>query len=131
MDISGAQINSAVLDAVSAQAQPAAQNNRPAPAPAQQQPSAEVTLSRDARERATQTSPERQPPAAANVSSNPVQAPDQAQSAHEESSKNTTTQARENESHEQQANVAIQAQTTAATYTARIAAQSYTSVSNF
>lgn len=132
MDISGAQLNSAVLDAVSAQAQPATQSNRPAPAaPAKQQPSTEVTLSRDARERAVQTSPEPQPSAAPTESRNPVQAPDEAPTAQEESNNNPTVQARENNASEKQSDAAVQAQTTAATYTARVAAQSYTSVSNF
>lgn len=132
MAISGAQLNSAALDAVSAQVQPAVQNNRAAPAPAQQQQSTEVNLSRDARERAAQASSgSQQPPAATNVSSNPVQAPVPAQAPREESSENPVVQARENESREQQANAVVQAQSTATTYTARVAAQSYTSVSNF
>jgi len=132
MDISGAQLNSAVLDAVSAQAQPVAQNNRPAPAPTQQQPSTEVSLSRDARERAAQLATAQQAaPAAENVTSNPVQPINESQSPREESAENTAVQARESEAPQQQANAAVKAQETAPTYTARIAAQSYISVSNF
>jgi hypothetical protein len=118
-----------VLDAVSAQ--PAAQNNRPAPAPAPQQPSTEVTLSRDARERTAQNTTAQQAPAAENVSNNPVRPANETQSSREESGENTAVQARERESRQQQANVAVKAQENAATYTARIAAQSYVSVSNF
>jgi len=92
-----------------------------------------VTLSRDARERANQ------PPAQieqsvekiVNATDNQVQASGQAQAAGEDSRETVAAQSRENENREQQSNVAIQAQATAPTYTARIAAQSYTSVSNF
>ena len=132
MDISGAQLNSAVLDAVSAQAQPAAQNNRPAPAPSQPQPSAEVSLSRDARERAAQVATAQQAiPATENVTNNPVRPASEIQSPREESGENPAVQARETEAPRPTANAAVQAQETAPTYTARIAAQSYISVSNF
>lgn len=133
MDVSSAQSNSTLLDVVAAQAQQVAQNSRPVTTPAtQQQPSTEVTLSRDARERANQPPPAQQPAATAtNVSNNPVQAPNSAQPASEESSETAAAQSRESENREQQANVAVQAQTVAPTYTARLAAQSYTNVSNF
>lgn len=133
MDISGTQTNSTLLDAVAAQAQPAAQNSRPASAPVQSQASSEVTLSRDARERANQPpSPiEQFAEKTANVSNNPVQAPGQTQPASEDLRETIAAQSRENENREQQSNVAVQTQATAPTYTARIAAQSYTSVSNF
>ncbi len=133
MDISGTQSNSTLLDAVAAQAQPVAQNNRPAPAPVQSQASSEVTLSRDARERANQPPAQIEQSAekTVNVADNPVQASGEAQAASEDSRETAAAQSRENENREQQSNVAIQAQATAPTYTARIAAQSYTSVSNF
>lgn len=130
MDISGTQLSGAILDAVAAQAQPPAQNSRPAPAPAQQ-PSTEVTLSRDARERIAQNTVAQQAPAAENVSNNPVQPANEAQSAREESGEDAAVQAREIESRRQQANVAVRAQENASTYSARVAAQSYVSVSNF
>lgn len=130
MDISGTQLSGAILDAVAAQ-QPPAQNNRPAPAPAQQQPSTEVTLSRDARERIAQNTVAQQAPAAENASNNPVQPANEAQSSRDESGEDTAVQAREIEARRQQANVAVKAQENATTYSARVAAQSYVSVSNF
>jgi hypothetical protein len=133
MDISSAQSNATLLDAVSAQTQQVSQSNRPTTSPpvAQQQPSAEVTLSRDARERANQP-PAAPQPATSNVGSNPVQEANKAQpAANEKPSETSAAQTRENQNREQQANAALQAQAVAPTYTARLAAQSYTNVSNF
>lgn len=132
MDISGAQLNSAVLDAVSAQPQTAPQNNRPSPSSAQKPVSTEVTLSRDARDRAAQPAPQPTEAAtAANVTSNPVQAPAEAQPTQGQDAESRAVQARESDARAQQANPAVQAQANAPTYTARVAAQSYSSVSNF
>ncbi len=128
MDVSGSKLNSAVLDAASAQVQTAAKPNRPAPNPVQQ-PSAEVTLSRDARDRAAQAAASQQQPAAANVAKNPVQPTSETQAPREESRENTAVKARENESRQQQSeNAATQSNTPS--YSARVAAQSYARVSN-
>ncbi len=129
MEVSSTQLSGAILDAVAAQTPPAPQSNRPAPA--QQPPSTEVTLSRDARERIAQSTVAQQAPAAENVTKNPVQPANEAPSSQEETGGNAAVQAQEIESRRQQANVAVKAQENAATYSARVAAQSYVNVSNF
>ena len=129
MDISGAQLNSAAISAYNAQLQTGTQQNqqsRPAEPPAatpSQPAKAEVTLSREGRERATQ--PEQPAPQPVVTSAPSVQSSSEAQPAQEE---RAAAQAREAQVR-QQATRADQLSTTS--YTARIAAQSYYSVSNF
>lgn len=126
MEISGAQLNNAVLDAVSAQGRPAVQESRQAPAPQPNQASAEVSLSRDARERAAQAQ-NAQPIPTPQAGQNPVES---VSTRSEPVRESRSTQAGENESRPKQPAPAVQAQNNAPTYTAKVAEQNYTRVSD-
>ncbi len=131
MDISGTQLSAAILDEVAAQTKVPVPSSQQSPVPNRNQPSTEVTLSRDARERLAQNAVAQQSPAAINASSNPVQPTNESSSSGDDSNEKSAIQAREIESRQQQASSSAKAQENATTYTARVAAQNYVSVSNY
>jgi hypothetical protein len=128
MDISGAQLNSAAISAYNSQLQASSQQNRQTETLPPAQPSnQEVSLSSEARNRATQdalttpapvaTPPERQ-----------VAPTSEAQSGENKPAERSADQAQKTETRQQASQVA---QTDTGTYAARQAVQSYFSISNF
>jgi superfamily II RNA helicase len=137
MDISGAQLNSAAINAYNTQLQetPRQNNRQAAPAPlSQQAPGTEVSLSADARDRAAQNdlSPPVQPASSSQDSSATESSLAQQASGRqqERSVEDRASQAREADARRQQTQ-SSQLEASASTYAARVAVQNYSRIADF